>query len=226
MSEAATRFVLEPEAARLLSEYGIPYPEHGVAHSADEAVQLAESLGYPVVLKAVSLDVVHKSDVGGVAVGLEDASEVRTAYERMVDQVQAAVPKAQIEGVLVCKQAAEGLEVIVGALDDHTFGPTVMFGLGGVFTEVLKDTTFRVAPLERSDAEEMIEEIQGYPLLSGARGQAAHDLNAVADLLLSVSRMIVDHPEIKELDLNPVRVYEQGVLVLDARLLERVGQAP
>jgi len=224
MSETGSRFVLEPEAVRLLCEYHIPYPEHGVARSADEAVRLAESLGYPVVLKVVSADVVHKSDAGGVVVGIQEAKEVRSAYERILDGVRTAVPKARVEGALVCKQAPGGLEVIVGAVDDATFGPTVMFGLGGIFTEVLKDVSFRVAPLERRDAEEMIEEIQGYPLLSGARGQLGCDVNAVAQLLLSVSRLVTDHEEIKELDLNPVRVYEKGLLVLDARVLEKGGQ--
>jgi acyl-CoA synthetase (NDP forming) len=141
-----------------------------------------------------------------------------------LDGVQAAVPKVGIAGELVCKQAAEGLEVIVGALDDATFGPTLMFGLGGIFAEALKDVSFRIAPLERRDAEEMVEEIQGYPLLTGARGQASYDVYAVVELLLSVSRLMTDHREITELDLNPVRVYREGLLVLDARMMERKGQ--
>ena len=224
VTEAASRFVLEPDAIRVLEQYDIPYPEHGLANSPEEAVRVADKLGYPVVLKVVSPDVVHKSNVGGVVVGIEEAKESRSAYQRILDGAQAAVPKARLEGVLVCKQAPEGLEVIVGALDDATFGPTVMFGLGGIFTEVLKDVSFRVAPLERRDAEEMIEEIKGYPLITGARGQAGCDVSAVTDLLMAVSQMIIDHPEIKELDLNPVRVYEKGLMVLDARLLEKVGQ--
>jgi acyl-CoA synthetase (NDP forming) len=172
-------------------------------------------------MKVVSPDVVHKSDVGGVVVGIEEPRGVGIAYQRIVDGVQSAVPKARIEGVLVCKQAPQGLEVIVGALDDAAFGPTVMFGLGGIFTEVMKDVSFRITPLERKDAEEMIEEIQGYPLLAGARGQAAYDVRAVTDLLMAVSQIVADHPEIKELDLNPVRVYEQGVMVLDVRLMQK-----
>jgi acetyltransferase len=125
---------------------------------------------------------------------------------------------------LVCKQAPDGLEVIVGGLDDATFGPTVMFGLGGIFAEALEDVSFRIAPLERRDAEDMVEEIKGYPLLTGARGQASYDLNAVVELLLSVSRLLIDHREITELDLNPVRVYHEGLLVLDARIMERKGR--
>jgi acyl-CoA synthetase (NDP forming) len=219
MTESAQRFMLEPEAIRLLDEYGLPYPDHGLARNADEAASIASGLGFPVVLKVASLDVVHKSDAGGVMLGLEDGSSVRSGYEAVVGRVRAAVPGARIEGVLVCRQAPEGLELIVGALDDATFGPTVMFGLGGVFTETLKDVSFRIAPLERRDAEEMLREIKGYALLTGARGQAGYDVGAVAELLLSVTRLVMDHREIKELDLNPVRVFEQGLLVLDTRMV-------
>jgi len=224
MMERAPRLVLEPDAIRVLEQYNIPYPEHGLARSPEEAARIAGELGYPVVLKVVSPDVVHKSDAGGVVVGVGDGKEVRTAYERILDGVQAAVPKVGIAGELVCKQAPDGLEVIVGALDDATFGPTVMFGLGGIFVEALKDVSFRIAPLERRDAEEMVAEIKGYSLLMGARGQAGCDVSAVTDLLMAVSQMVTDHPEIKELDLNPVRVYEKGLMVLDARMMERKGQ--
>jgi acyl-CoA synthetase (NDP forming) len=223
MTGSSARFVGEPEAIRLLEEYSIAYPEHGLARSPQDAARIADGLGYPVVVKVVSPDVSHKSDVGGVIVGLEDATSVRAAYDSMVGTVQTAVPKACIEGVLVCQQAPEGLEVIVGALNDATFGPTVMFGLGGIFAEVLKDVSFRIVPLGRRDAEEMVREIKGYPLLSGARGRPACDLDAIAELLLSVSRLVTDHEEVKELDLNPVRVYGRGLLVLDARALEQGG---
>jgi len=222
--ESTGRFVLEPDAIRVLEQYNIPYPEHGFARSPEEAARIAGELGYPVVLKVVSPDVVHKSDASGVVVGVGDGKEVRTAFEQIWDGVQAAVPKVRIAGVLVCKQAPDGLEVIVGALDDATFGPTVMFGLGGIFVEALKDVSFRIAPLERRDAEEMVAEIKGYSLLMGARGQAGCDVSAVTDLLMAVSQMVTDHAEIKELDLNPVRVYEKGLMVLDARMMERKGQ--
>lgn len=224
MTESAARFVLEPEAIRVLEQYSIPYPAHGLARDPEEAVGIADGLGYPVVLKVVSPDVVHKSEAGGVVVGLEDAGSVREAYEAIMGKVRSSVPEARIEGVLVCQQAPEGLEVIVGALDDATFGPTVMFGLGGIFTEVLKDVSFRVAPLEYRDAEEMVREIKAYSLLTGARGQKSYDAGAIVDLLLCVSRLLMDHRGIGELDLNPVRVYEEGLLVLDVRILERAGQ--
>lgn len=213
------RHVLEQQAVQLLEEYGIPYPAHGFARAAEEAAGIAEEIGFPVVLKVVSPDVLHKSDAGGVLVGLEDSAGVREGFAAVVDRVSSVVPGAQIEGLLVCKQAPDGLEVIVGALEDVTFGPAVMFGLGGIFTEVLRDVAFRVAPLHRRDAEEMIPEIQGYPLLSGARGQAPLDVEALVEVLLSVSRLVMEHREIQELDLNPVRVYEHGLLALDARMV-------
>jgi acyl-CoA synthetase (NDP forming) len=218
------QYVLEPETVQLLEEYGIPYPPHGLAHDALEAERIAEKLGYGVVLKVVSPDVVHKSDAGGVLLGLEDGATVRDGFEALVKCVRSSVPGARIEGALVCKEAPEGLEVIVGALEDATFGPTVMVGMGGVFTEVLRDVSFRVAPLEPRDAEEMIGEIRGYPLLTGARGQAPLDVASLAELLLSVSRLVTEHREIKELDLNPVRLYKDSLLVLDVRMMLKTDQ--
>ncbi len=212
-------YVLEPEAVCLLKQYRIPYPDHGVAYDAEEAARMAEELGCPVVLKVVSPDVPHKSDVGGILVGLKSASEVRQGFATIVERVTSNLPQARIEGVLVCKQASSGLEVIVGALEDVTFGPTVMFGLGGIFAEVLRDVTFRVAPLTRHDGEEMVRELRGYPLLIGARGQPPRDMDALVNLLLSVSQMVMERANIEELDLNPVRLFEHGLLVLDARMV-------
>ena len=221
MTRNPSRVLLEPEAISLISAYGIPYPDHAVARSAKEAAEIADRLSYPVVLKIVSPDALHKSDVGGVVVGLEDARSTAEAYERVVASVRKRVPGADIQGVLVCRQAPDGLEVIVGALDDAMFGPTVMFGLGGIFTEVLKDVTFRIVPLERRDAKEMIREIRGHPLLEGARGQAGYDVEALVELLLAVSRIVTEQPGIEELDLNPVRLFEQGLMALDVRILKR-----
>jgi len=211
--------LLEPQAISLLRTYGIPYPDYDVAGSAKEATGIADRLGYPVVLKIVSPDAVHKSDVGGVAVGLEDAQAVSDAYKRILQSVREHIPDADVLGVLVSKQAPPGLEVIVGALDDAMFGPTVMFGLGGIFTEVLEDVTFRIVPLERRDAQEMVREIRGFRLLEGMRGQTGYDVGALVELLLTVSRMMAERPEIEELDLNPVRLFEQGLIALDVRIL-------
>jgi acyl-CoA synthetase (NDP forming) len=218
MNGNQTGFLLEPEAIRILQTYGIPYPNHSVAHSAEEAVEIAHRLGSPVVLKVVSPNVIHKSDVGGIALGLENARGVREAYDQILRAVGDHVTGAEIQGVLVCEQAPPGLEVIAGGLKDALFGPTVMFGLGGIFVEVLKDVSFRVAPLKRRDAEEMIHEVQGYPLLAGVRGRTACDVSALVDLLNSVAHLMMDRPDISELDLNPVRVYGHGLLALDVRV--------
>jgi acyl-CoA synthetase (NDP forming) len=214
-------FVLEPEAVKLLKQYKIPYPKHGLARNAREAVAIADHLGYPVVLKVVSPNVLHKSDAGGVLVGLENAKQTRAGYGLILDRVQTSVADATITGVLVCKQAGNGVEAIVGAVEDPVFGPTLMFGLGGIFTELLRDVSFRIAPIERLDAEEMVKEIKGYPLLTGMRGQPGCDVNRLIDLLMAVSKMVTDKTEIRELDLNPVRLFERGLMVLDVRLVKR-----
>jgi len=219
MSAMTATMIPEPEAIGLLQSYGIPYPEHGVAHDADEAVAIAGRIGYPVVLKISSPDVMHKSDAGGVVVDLADAKAVRRAYAQIVQAVEAHHPGAQTGVVLVCRQALPGVEVIVGALHDAMFGPTLMFGLGGILAEVLHDVTFRVLPIDAHDAREMVREVRGYPLLAGVRGQAACDVDALVDLLLSCSRLVLEHPDVEELDLNPVRVYEEGLMALDARIL-------
>ena len=219
MSERGSRMLPEPEAAALLGKYGIAYPAHAYALSAAEAVEAGGRLGFPVVLKVVSPDAMHKSDVGGVAVSVQDADGVEAAFEAIVRSVRSHVPDARIPGMLVCQQAPPGLEVIVGGLQDAMFGPALMFGLGGIFAEVLEDVTFRIVPIERLDAQEMIREIRGYPLLAGTRGHAGYDVEALVDLLLAVSRMMAERSEIQELDLNPVRLYERGALALDARVL-------
>ncbi len=219
MSEGTGTMLPEPQAIALLNDYGIPYPEHGFAQSAVEAVLLAERIGFPVVLKVVSPDAVHKSDLGGVAMGIEDSGGVVLAYEGIIRSVRAHTADADIPGMLVCKQAPPGLEVIVGGLQDVMFGPALMFGLGGIFAEVLEDVTFRVVPIERVDAQEMLQEIRGYALLAGIRGHGGYDVEALVDLLLAVSRLMAERTEIQELDLNPVRLYEQGLMALDARIL-------
>ncbi|MEW6667218.1 MAG: acetate--CoA ligase family protein [Thermodesulfobacteriota bacterium] len=213
------RLLEEPHAVRILGDYGIPYPSNRFAKTREEAIQGAEELGYPVALKIVSPQVIHKSDAGGVTVGLRNADEVGLGFVNMVGRVKKAIPEGQIRGVLVCREAHPGLEIIVGALADPVFGPTLMFGLGGIFTEVMRDVSFRVAPVKRVDVEEMIEEIKGYPVLAGLRGQRPRDLKALANLILAVSRLVSERPEIKELDLNPVRLYERGLMVLDARIM-------
>ncbi len=211
----------EPEAARLLGASGIAYVAHGVATTAGEAVAIAGGLGYPVVLKVVSPDVVHKTEVGGVLVGLADEAAVHDGFSRLVAEVARRAPSARVDGVLVARQVTPGRELIVGAVRDPIFGPTVMVGLGGVFAEALADVAFRLAPLRADDALEMLDELKGAELLGAHRGAAAVDRDAVAALCVRLGQVILARPEISEIDLNPVVATPDGCIVLDARVLAR-----
>ncbi|GAB6145345.1 acetate--CoA ligase family protein [Desulfocicer niacini] len=213
-------FLLEPQAVELIEKYQIPYPVHHFSNDVDALIAAADAMGYPVVLKVVSKDVIHKSDSGGVSVNIKNAPSLKTEYETMKSRIKAAHPHAVIEGMLVCHQAKEGVELIVGAMDDPVFGPTLMVGMGGIFAEIMKDTAFRVAPLTPIHAREMLMELKGYPLLTGARGMAPCDVDAVVDLIMNLSCLVMENPDIKELDLNPVRVYQKGLLALDARIMK------
>jgi len=218
--EEGRKHLLEPEAKAVCSEYGIPVPRFKVAPSPEEAVEFAEEIGYPVVLKVVSPDVIHKSDVGGVLLNVLDADGVREGFKRILDTVKGHVPNARIIGVLVEEMAPKGItEVIVGAIKDPQFGPTLMFGLGGVFVEVLKDVTFRIAPIDELEAREMVKEIKAYPILTGYRGQPPADIDTIVRILVSASKLVMDHPEVKEMDLNPIIVYEKGAKTVDARII-------
>jgi acetyl-CoA synthetase (ADP-forming) len=178
-------------------------------------------VGYPVVLKVVSPDISHKSDVGGVILGVRSAEEVRSSYRRILENVKAGAPGSRIHGVLVQRMAKPDLEVIVGGIRDPVFGPVVMFGLGGVFVEVLKDVSFRIAPLSDADVDDMVREVRGYRILEGFRGSPPRDLDALKRVILGVSRMMVEVGEIAELDLNPVILYPrgEGALIVDARII-------
>lgn len=211
-------FILETEAVEYLKRFNISYPDHALAADADEAAAIAAKIGFPVVLKIVSPQVVHKSEAGGVAVGLNSAEEVKAAAAKILASVKAHVPGAEIKGLLVCQQAASGVEVIVGGLRDGIFGPAVMVGLGGIFTEILKDVAFRVHPLSEEEALSMLKDLKGYPLLTGARGKAAVDLKALAKLAVAVAKLMNDCPEVAELDLNPVLAYPDKILPVDARI--------
>jgi acyl-CoA synthetase (NDP forming) len=209
----------EFESKQILHDAGIPVTMAELAPTALDAVAAADRLGYPVVLKIVSPDIAHKSDAGGVKVGPNSASEVEVAFEEIMAAVKARQPDARIEGVAVQKMAAQGTEVIVGMSKDPQFGPVMMFGLGGIFVEVLKDVAFRIVPLEPRDAREMVREIKGFPVLEGVRGQDPADLGALEALILKVSEFVEAHPEIDELDLNPVFAYKDGVIAVDARIV-------
>ena len=213
------KFLLEPEAKAICMEYDIPVTKFKVASSEDEAVKFAEEIGYPIVLKIVSPDVIHKFDVGGVILNLKSAEEVRKAYNQIIENVRKHKPNARILGVTVQEMVPPSTEVIVGAIKDAQFGPTLMFGLGGIFVEVLKDVTFRIAPITEEEAKEMISEIKAYPILKGYRGNPPADIDSIAKILVNTSKLIIDHQEIKELDLNPIIVYESGAKTVDARII-------
>jgi len=218
-SKEGRKSLLETEAKTVCIEYGIPVTKFELAKSEEEAVKFAEAIGFPTVLKIVSPDIIHKSDIGGVIVGLKDADDVRQGYNRILQNVKKHDSKARIAGVLVQEMAPSSTEVIVGAIKDPQFGPAIMFGLGGVFVEVLKDVTFRVAPITEDDACEMIGEVKAYPLLKGYRNTPPVDIDAITKILLNTSRLVTDHMEIKELDLNPVIVYGKGAKTVDARII-------
>ncbi|RLI16598.1 acetyl-CoA synthetase [Candidatus Bathyarchaeota archaeon] len=217
--EEGRKFLLEPEAKSICKEYGIPVTDFRIAKNEAEAVSFADEIGYPVVLKIISPDVIHKSDVGGVIVGLKTAEDVRNAYNQIMENVKNHKPNAKIVGMLVQEMAPSSTEIIVGAIKDPQFGPALMFGLGGIFVEVLKDVTFRIAPLTRDEAEEMVKEVRAYPLLKGYRNTPPADIEAIVNILLNTSRLVMEHQEIKELDLNPIMVYEKGAKTVDARII-------
>ncbi|MGD0229511.1 MAG: GNAT family N-acetyltransferase [Syntrophorhabdales bacterium] len=212
-------FLMEHESKRILEDAGIKTTGGMVASSEDEAAGMGRRLGYPVVLKIVSPDVVHKTDSGGVKLNLRNEGDVREAYRDILSRFA----NDRIIGVSVQKMAPAGIEAIVGVTRDESFGPVLMFGLGGIFAEVLKDVTFRVLPITEDSAAEMIEEIKGYPLLKGYRGRSV-DIQALKELLLKVSNLAIMHPEIREMDLNPVLLYPSGYLAVDARIY--VDHAP
>jgi len=211
--------LLEPESKELIAAFGITTARHTVTASVKEAIQAATSIGYPIVLKIVSPDISHKTDVGGVKVGIKDAEGVKAAYEEIMKNVNIKKPDARIEGILVEEMATPSTEVIIGGLRDPQFGPAVMFGLGGIFVEIYKDVSFRIAPLEEYDAIDMIHEIKGSKILKGFRNTESLDITSVAQTILKVSNIMVSIEEIKEIDLNPVLVYPKGVKAVDARII-------
>lgn len=212
----------EIEAKEVFSCYGLPVTHTSLAVTEDEAVSLAREIGYPVVMKIVSPDILHKSDAGGVRVNIKDEAGVREAYRTIMANAKNYKASANIHGIAIQEMAPWGTEVILGSVNDGTFGPTMMFGLGGIFVEVLKDVTFRVAPVTSSQALRMLDEIRGAPIIAGVRGEAPRDRQALSDVICLYSTMILDlADEISESDANPVLVYEEGkgLKVVDARII-------
>lgn len=209
----------EVESKELLEQADIPVVETRLAKSKKEAIRISKELGFPVVLKIASPDIVHKSDSGGVKLGVGNATQVGKAYSEIMSSIKEKYPNAAIQGLAIQRMAPPGLEVIVGMSKDVQFGPVLMFGLGGILVEVLKDVSFRIVPLTRRDAAEMIREIKGYPLLEGYRGQEPSDISALEELIVKVSQFVDQNPEMKELDLNPIFAYRDRAIAVDARII-------
>jgi acyl-CoA synthetase (NDP forming) len=209
----------EYESKRILKQVGISVVETKLAKTQKEAVSFSQKIGFPVVLKIASPDVIHKSDSEGVKLSIHSATEVKKAYDEILKKVRKQYPKALVHGISVQKMVRPGTEVIVGTSKDPQFGPVIMFGLGGIFVELLKDVSFRVIPLERKDAQEMIEEIKGFPLLQGYRGKEPADIPSLVDIILKLSQFIGENPQIKELELNPIFAYRNKAMAIDARIL-------
>jgi acetyl coenzyme A synthetase (ADP forming)-like protein len=211
----------DAEARDILEAYRIPIPTSKLCSTVDEAVAFAEQIGYPVVMKIASPDILHKTDIGGVRLNIESADDVRDSFDLLTFRAMRYMPDAEIWGCLVQQQVRGGKEVITGMNRDPQFGPLVMFGLGGIYVEVLKDVTFRIAPFSRREANEMMREIRSFSLLRGVRGQARSDIDALGDTLLRLSQLVTDFPEIVEMDINPLMVFEEGhgVMGIDMRLV-------
>jgi acetyl coenzyme A synthetase (ADP forming)-like protein len=211
----------DPETRGILSAYGFQIPPSQLAETSDQAVAMADEIGYPVVMKIASPDILHKTDVGGVKVNLENAEDVRDAFDLITYRAQRYLPDARLRGCLVQKMVAPGLEVLIGMNRDPQFGPLVTFGLGGIYVEILKDVAFRLAPFSRREAAAMLEEIRARALLDGFRGQQPVDKSAIIDALLRIAQLVIDFPEIAELDINPFVVYEKerGGVALDMRMV-------
>jgi acyl-CoA synthetase (NDP forming) len=198
------RTLVEPEVNGILRASSIPVPRYKVVKDMDEAGREAEAIGYPVVLKVVSRDIIHKTEAGVVMTNLKGADDIESAWSEMMFNLADTAPTARIEGFLIEQMAPQGVEVIVGAIRDVQFGPAVMFGIGGVAVELLKDTSFRLAPVEKDEALEMMTEVKGYRLLTGFRGSEPRDIDAVMEV---------------KMEINPLVVFEKGVLAVDARAI-------
>jgi acyl-CoA synthetase (NDP forming) len=214
-------FLLPSEAEAVAQMAGIPVPRNRLARSLEEAIGFAEEIGYPVVMKIVSRDIIHKSESGGIALDLENRREVMDAYEAILLNVRAYNPQARIDGVSVNEMVREGIETIIGARRDRAFGPIVMFGLGGIYVEVMRDIAFRTFPLGREETLKMIRQIRSYPLLLGVRGEKRKDIESVAEIIIRVGSILHKCKDISDIELNPLVVYSQGegARAVDVRIL-------
>jgi succinyl-CoA synthetase beta subunit len=223
VKEEKRHFLLADEGQKVMKAAGIPVPSSSIAHHLEEAVSVAETMGFPVVMKIVSKDILHKSDVGGVALDLTDRKEVIEAYEAIIHNCRKANPHARLEGVEVSEMVKSGVELIVGARNDPSFGPIVMCGLGGIYVEVMKDVSFRGFPLDRREVITMIKEIKSYPILLGVRGEKKKDVESLVNTILKVGAILQSHlgrnPGISDIEINPLVVDDRGAKAVDVRIL-------
>ncbi|MFA4668487.1 acetate--CoA ligase family protein [Pyrococcus kukulkanii] len=214
--------MVEYEAKQVLKAYGLPVPEEKLAKTLDEALKYAKEIGYPVAMKLMSPQILHKSDAKVVMLNIKNEEELKKKWEEIHENAKKYNPNAEILGVLIAPMLKPGREVIIGVTEDPQFGHAIMFGLGGIFVEILKDVTFRLVPITEKDARKMITEIKAYPILAGARGEEPADIDAIVDMLLRVSQLVDELKDyIKEMDLNPVFVYNkgEGAVIVDARII-------
>ena len=205
----------EFESKELIEEIGIQVPAQKLTSSKEETVKAAEEIGLPVVMKLMAEDIVHKSDTGAVKLNIKTTEDVEKAYDELMN-----IPAQKAKSISVQKMADEPItELIIGMTTDPQFGPALMFGIGGILVELLEDVSFRIAPITEYDANEMIHEIKGFPILDGYRGKPKADIKAIINTLLKISDLVVKHEEIHEMDLNPVFIYEQGLICVDARII-------
>ncbi len=215
------RELIELESKRVLTAWGVQVNRTELARDLSEAIKVAREVRYPIVLKIASPDIIHKSEAKGVKVGLSSELELRQSFGELIDNARAYKPDAKILGVTIQEYLPPAREVIVGTLQDPSFGATVMFGLGGIWVEILEDVSFKLAPLSAEDARGMVQEIKGYPVLAGIRGAPPADVNALVDIIQKVGQLAHEFPEIAEMDLNPIFAFDdgKGAVVADARII-------
>ncbi|HUU79528.1 MAG TPA: acetate--CoA ligase family protein [candidate division Zixibacteria bacterium] len=213
-------FLLEPESKSLIKEIGLNTTNFHVAKNVSEARKIANQIGFPIVMKIVSPQIIHKTDAGGVKLNVKNEKETEIAFNDIISNCKKFNEDAEIRGILIEKMVKSSTEIIVGVTRDPTFGPAIMFGLGGIFVELLKDVSFRIAPITDKDAKEMIHEIKALPMLQGFRGGPIVNLENIVNILLKISKLSVDFiKDIKEIDLNPIFAYEDSLLIVDARVI-------
>jgi acetate---CoA ligase (ADP-forming) subunit beta len=217
--QAGRSSLLEPEVLGVLKACDIPVPQYFVAKDQSLAIGAANNIGYPVVLKIVSGDIIHKTEAGGVKTGLKNDQDLDDAFNEMMFDISDNCATARIEGFLIEKMADKGIEVIVGGIRDAQFGPAVMFGVGGITVELLKDVSFRLAPVTKAECLEMIKEIKVFPLLTGYRGSQPCDIDAIADVIIKVGNIMSEMGDVKEMEINPLIVHPKSVLAVDARMV-------